>query len=108
VNAHTLTHLQFLEAESIFVLREVAAEFERPVNLLHPQPRKGGLRRGLRADPQGLNRVTPAIALTAKLSNEDVATYIAGGFAGVAGKPINVRELVQAIAPALAPAQSPV
>jgi len=64
--------------------------------------------RGLRADPQGLNRVTPAIALTAKLSNEDVATYIAGGFAGVAGKPINVRELVQAIAPALAPAQSPV
>ena len=49
--------------------------------------------------------MTPAIALTAKLSNEDVATYIAGGFAGVAGKPINVRELVQAIAPALAPAQ---
>jgi sulfate adenylyltransferase subunit 2 len=33
VNAHTLTHLQFLEAESIFVLREVAAEFERPVLL---------------------------------------------------------------------------
>jgi CheY-like chemotaxis protein len=61
--------------------------------------------RALRADPQGLNRVTPAIALTAKLSNEDVAAYIAGGFAGVAGKPINVRELVQAIAPALAPAQ---
>ena len=33
MNAHTLTHLQFLEAESIFVLREVAAEFERPVLL---------------------------------------------------------------------------
>ncbi len=57
--------------------------------------------RGLRSDPHGLNRMTPAIALTAKLSNEDVATYIAGGFAGVAGKPINIRELVQAIAPAL-------
>jgi len=61
--------------------------------------------RSLRADPQGLNRWTPAIALTAKLSNEDVAAYISGGFAGVAGKPINVRELIQAIAPALAPAQ---
>ncbi len=28
-----LTHLQYLEAEAIFVLREVAAEFERPVLL---------------------------------------------------------------------------
>ena len=51
--------------------------------------------RGLRGDPDGLNRLTPAIALTAKLSDEDIATYMAGGFAGVAGKPINVRELVQ-------------
>ncbi len=59
--------------------------------------------RGLRADVDGLNRQTPAIALTAKLSNENVASYIAAGFAGVAGKPINVRELVEAIAPALAP-----
>jgi sulfate adenylyltransferase subunit 2 len=30
---HSVTHLQFLEAEAIFVLREVAAEFERPVLL---------------------------------------------------------------------------
>jgi len=30
---YTLTHLRQLEAESIFILREVAAEFERPVML---------------------------------------------------------------------------
>src|ERR1700722_10039595 len=30
---HELSHLQTLEAESIFVMREVAAEFERPVLL---------------------------------------------------------------------------
>jgi sulfate adenylyltransferase subunit 2 len=30
---HTLTHLQTLEAESIHILREVAAEFQRPVML---------------------------------------------------------------------------
>ena len=29
----TLTHLQALEAESIHILREVAAEFQRPVML---------------------------------------------------------------------------
>jgi sulfate adenylyltransferase subunit 2 len=31
VNARTLTHLRALEAESIHIFREVAAEFERPV-----------------------------------------------------------------------------
>ena len=69
-------------------------------------PEMDGLQtlRSLRSDAQGLNRMTPAIALTAKLANEDIATYIAGGFAGVAGKPINVRELVQAIGSALNPA----
>jgi sulfate adenylyltransferase subunit 2 len=30
---HTITHLQLLEAESIHVIREVAAEFEKPVLL---------------------------------------------------------------------------
>jgi sulfate adenylyltransferase subunit 2 len=29
----TLTHLQRLEAEAIHIMREVAAEFERPVML---------------------------------------------------------------------------
>ncbi|MEZ6030796.1 MAG: response regulator [Hyphomonadaceae bacterium] len=57
--------------------------------------------RRLRADPDGLNRETPAIALTAKLADEDLAAYSAAGFAGVAGKPVNVRELAEAIAPAL-------
>lgn len=57
----------------------------------------------LRADPDGLNQQTPAIALTAKLTNEDLAAYAAAGFSGVAGKPINVRELAQAIASALTP-----
>ncbi|OYW24508.1 MAG: hypothetical protein B7Z44_20405, partial [Caulobacter sp. 12-67-6] len=61
--------------------------------------------RALRSDPHGLNHMTPAIAVTAKLASEDITDYIAGGFTGVAGKPINVREIVQAIALALAPAQ---
>ena len=30
---YTLSHIRYLEAESIHVLREVAAEFERPVLL---------------------------------------------------------------------------
>jgi len=33
MNEHTLTHLKQLEAESIHIIREVAAEFERPVML---------------------------------------------------------------------------
>ena len=33
VSAATLTHLQRLEAESIHIMREVAAECERPVML---------------------------------------------------------------------------
>jgi sulfate adenylyltransferase subunit 2 len=33
ISAETLTHLEELEAESIFILREAAAEFERPVML---------------------------------------------------------------------------
>jgi sulfate adenylyltransferase subunit 2 len=33
VTPHTLTHLRQLEAESIHIIREVAAEFERPVML---------------------------------------------------------------------------
>jgi CheY-like chemotaxis protein len=53
----------------------------------------------LRADATCPNQSTPAIALTAKLSADDVADYAAAGFDGVAGKPINVRELAQAIAP---------
>ena len=31
VTQHQLTHLKQLEAESIHIIREVAAEFERPV-----------------------------------------------------------------------------
>ena len=33
LSAHTLTHLKQLEAESIHIIREVAAEFDRPVML---------------------------------------------------------------------------
>lgn len=57
--------------------------------------------RRLRSDPDCLNRMTPAVAVTAKLSAEDLAAYTAAGFEGVAGKPINIRELAQAIAPFL-------
>jgi signal transduction histidine kinase len=53
----------------------------------------------LRADSSCPNQTTPAIALTAKLSADDVADYAAAGFDGVAGKPINVRELALAVAP---------
>jgi PAS domain S-box-containing protein len=55
--------------------------------------------RRLRADPSCPNQTTPAIAVTAKVSPDDVANYAAVGFDGVAGKPINVRDLAQAIAP---------
>ncbi|MFT3723811.1 MAG: ATP-binding protein [Hyphomonadaceae bacterium] len=55
--------------------------------------------RRLRSDPECLNRMTPAIALTAKLSQEDIAAYAASGFDGVAAKPIDVRQLALAIAP---------
>lgn len=55
--------------------------------------------RRLRDDPECLNRTTPAIALTAKLSNEDIAAYTAAGFDGIAAKPIDVRQLALAIAP---------
>jgi sulfate adenylyltransferase subunit 2 len=33
VKKYSLTHLKQLEAESIHIMREVAAEFERPVML---------------------------------------------------------------------------
>ena len=33
MTTHHMTHLQQLEAESIFIIREVAAEFEKPVML---------------------------------------------------------------------------
>ncbi len=52
----------------------------------------------LRAAPDGLNSATPAIALTAKVAQDDIAAYVQGGFASVSPKPINVAELVSAIA----------
>jgi len=53
----------------------------------------------IRADAECPNHKTPTIALTAKLAPEDLAAYAAAGFEGVAGKPINIRELAGAIAP---------
>jgi signal transduction histidine kinase/ActR/RegA family two-component response regulator len=53
----------------------------------------------IKADSGCPNQATPAIALTAKLSPDDIAAYATAGFDGVAGKPINIRELAQAIAP---------
>jgi CheY-like chemotaxis protein len=57
----------------------------------------------LRSDSSCLNRSTPAIAVTAKLSADNVASYTTAGFDSVAGKPINVRELAAAIAPFMTP-----
>ncbi len=33
MNNYTINHLQELEAEAVFILREIAAQFERPVLL---------------------------------------------------------------------------
>lgn len=51
--------------------------------------------RRLRSDPEGLNRSTPAIALTAKLSPEDLEAYRKSGFEGIAAKPINIAQLAE-------------
>ena len=79
------------------------AELEKPDLILMDivMPDMDGVEtlKRLRTDDECPNRLTPAIALTAKLSAEDLSTYAAAGFDGVAGKPINVRELAQAIAP---------
>ncbi|MEQ1782248.1 MAG: ATP-binding protein [Hyphomonadaceae bacterium] len=56
----------------------------------------------LRTDPTSLNNATPAIALTAKLAQDDIASYMSGGFAGVAAKPISVADLSSEIARVLA------
>ena len=48
-SSYNLTHLKVLEAESIHILREVAAEFERPVMLLLYRQ---GLRRNAAAEPR--------------------------------------------------------
>ncbi len=62
-------------------------------------PDMGGLEvlQRLRADTQSLNRTTPAIALTAKISQDDVESYMKGGFAGVSPKPIAVAALASEI-----------
>lgn len=49
--------------------------------------------RRLRVEPNCLARETPAIVLTAKLASDDIAAYMAAGFAGVATKSINVADL---------------
>jgi CheY-like chemotaxis protein len=53
--------------------------------------------RRLRLEPNCLARETPAIALTAKLASDDIAAYMAAGFAGVATKPINFIDLASEI-----------
>ncbi len=52
----------------------------------------------IREDPQCLNRATPAIALTAKLSPSDLSAYLAAGFEGVSGKPIDIAALAREVA----------
>lgn len=54
--------------------------------------------RRLRADGDSLNRATPAIALTAKLSPDDIASYRGAGFDGVAAKPISIADVATEIA----------
>jgi signal transduction histidine kinase/ActR/RegA family two-component response regulator len=54
--------------------------------------------RRLRIESDSLNRATPAVALTAKIAPEDIASYLQAGFASVSAKPINVADLASAIA----------
>jgi signal transduction histidine kinase len=54
----------------------------------------------LRGQP-GPNQTTPVIALTARLSPEDVTRYHAAGFNGVAGKPIDIADLARLLSPRL-------
>ncbi len=49
----------------------------------------------MRSDSHSLNRTTPAIALTAKLSPSDLTSYLAAGFEGVSGKPIEIAALAR-------------
>ena len=58
--------------------------------------------RRLRTESDSLNRATPAVALTAKIAPEDIASYLQAGFASVSAKPINVADLASAIARVLA------
>jgi signal transduction histidine kinase/ActR/RegA family two-component response regulator len=48
---------------------------------------------------EGPNQKTPVIALTARLSQEDIESYKAAGFDGVAAKPIDIPELARVLAP---------
>lgn len=56
----------------------------------------------LRADEHGRNRETPAIALTAKAGQDDIESYMAAGFDGVAAKPIIFADLSREISRVLA------
>ena len=56
----------------------------------------------IRSDRDGLNQATPGIALTAKLSPEDLEAYRGAGFDGVSGKPVDVAALTREIARVLA------
>lgn len=56
----------------------------------------------IRSDSDGLNRATPGVALTAKLSREDLDAYRGAGFEGVSGKPVDVAALAREIARVLA------
>ena len=60
----------------------------------------------IRSDADGLNRTTPGVALTAKLSREDLDAYRGAGFEGVSGKPVDVAALTREIARVLATRQS--
>ena len=60
----------------------------------------------IRSDADGLNRTTPGVALTAKLSREDLDAYRGAGFEGVSGKPVDVAALSREISRVLATRQS--
>jgi signal transduction histidine kinase/ActR/RegA family two-component response regulator len=53
--------------------------------------------RRLRVDKDSRNRSVPALALTAKFAQQDINSYRAAGFDGVAAKPIDVADLAAEI-----------
>lgn len=52
----------------------------------------------IRRNPSGPNRTTPCIALTAKVSPDDLEAYRVAGFQGVSGKPFDIAALTREIA----------
>lgn len=64
-------------------------------------------RRHIQAQPQGLNRDTPVLALTASVGPQDIRRYLEAGISAVVAKPVQWPQLHQAMARATGRAGPP-